>query len=105
MLSMRRDNHQQPILIAGTALLVGIYLILAFAALFCGTAHMAHEGHVPHNSALCTWACQANNATSSLISLENLALPILLFTSLIAFSFYQFPNYKFSHLPSRSPPR
>ncbi|MEC4674714.1 MAG: hypothetical protein VST68_11040 [Nitrospirota bacterium] len=91
-------------MIAGTTVVVGIYLFLAFVGLFCVTAHAGHHGHVAHTSPLCSWACQANNS-ASLITLVTPILPILLFIALLDFSLRQVPLPDQIRLSSRGPPR
>ena len=90
-------------MIAGAAVVVGVYLVLAFVALFCVTAHAGHGGHLTHNSPLCSWACQANNSTS-LITLVTPVLPILLFITLLNFSLGNCPTLKGTRISSRGPP-
>jgi len=91
-------------MIAGAAVVVGIYLILAFVGLFCVTTHAGHHGHVAHSSPLCSWACQANNS-ASLITLVAPVLPVLLFITLLDFSLREFPLPNQIRLSSRGPPR
>ena len=91
-------------IISGTTLVVGLYLTLAFVAMFCVTAHAGHHGHMTHSSPLCSWACQANNS-SSLITLMTPAVPLLLFLSLLVFTPVVVPTPKRARVSTRAPPR
>jgi hypothetical protein len=101
---MKRLTNTRRAMIASTTAVVGMYLLLAFVALFCVTAHAGHLGHGNHNSPLCSWACQANNS-AGLITYVAPALPVLLLITLLDFSLKAVPAPKRIHLLSRGPPR